>query len=320
MAISDKRLIEHGFPCHQVGAETQRERGASSALPPLYFLHVWWARRPLTPSRAAVLASLLPADYPPDLFLRRLGIEKVVALVHGRPWTLTGSLLNLITVNEQGEEVLQVDDRVLRALERENRQRAENRELMARLKAKNPALSQDPVLLRWEEESQSLPEPGWGAGLKVERLPADPAWFKELMAMAGMVGLRVPNLYGYERAFASLIKPERNSFVIYDPTAGGGSIPFEALRLGYQVIANELNPVAVVILFATLDHPAKFGPNLINDIGKWGNLLLTELDKQISDYFPRVGPLPTSESIILRNHLEKCPEYFTQFNKEEVTT
>jgi adenine-specific DNA methylase len=38
---SDKRLIEHGFPCHQVGAETVRERGASSALPPLYYLHVW---------------------------------------------------------------------------------------------------------------------------------------------------------------------------------------------------------------------------------------------------------------------------------------
>ncbi|MEI7670726.1 MAG: hypothetical protein WCK00_01300 [Deltaproteobacteria bacterium] len=28
----DLRLIEAGFPCHQVGAETQRERGANSAL------------------------------------------------------------------------------------------------------------------------------------------------------------------------------------------------------------------------------------------------------------------------------------------------
>jgi len=64
---NDLRLIESGFPCHQVGAETQRERGASSALPPLYFLHVWWARRPLTPSRAAILASLLPADTDPLL-------------------------------------------------------------------------------------------------------------------------------------------------------------------------------------------------------------------------------------------------------------
>ena len=66
----DLRLIEAGFPCHQVGAETQRERGASSALPPLYFLHVWWARRPLIPSRAAILASLLPGGTDPDFIMR----------------------------------------------------------------------------------------------------------------------------------------------------------------------------------------------------------------------------------------------------------
>ena len=53
-------LIESWLPFEAIGAESKRERGASSALPPLYFLHVWWARRPLTVSRAAVLASLLP--------------------------------------------------------------------------------------------------------------------------------------------------------------------------------------------------------------------------------------------------------------------
>jgi len=46
-----ERLIERGFPCHQVGAETQRERGMSTALPAHFALHVWWARRPLTLSR-----------------------------------------------------------------------------------------------------------------------------------------------------------------------------------------------------------------------------------------------------------------------------
>ena len=56
-------LIEQWLPIAEIGAECMRERGASSALPPLYFLHVWWARRPLTVSRAAILASLLPA-YP----------------------------------------------------------------------------------------------------------------------------------------------------------------------------------------------------------------------------------------------------------------
>jgi adenine-specific DNA methylase len=58
-------LIEQWLPAATIGAESMRERGASSALPPINFLHVWWARRPLTASRAAILASLLPA-WPSD--------------------------------------------------------------------------------------------------------------------------------------------------------------------------------------------------------------------------------------------------------------
>ena len=46
-----------------------------TALPPTYYLHVWWARRPLVASRAAVLASLLPEDADPEKFLHALGIQ-----------------------------------------------------------------------------------------------------------------------------------------------------------------------------------------------------------------------------------------------------
>ena len=63
-------LIEQWLPAATIGAESLRERGASSALPPINFLHVWWARRPLTASRAAVLASLLPA-WPSDADAQR---------------------------------------------------------------------------------------------------------------------------------------------------------------------------------------------------------------------------------------------------------
>ncbi|MDA8285699.1 MAG: DUF1156 domain-containing protein, partial [Actinomycetota bacterium] len=58
-------LIEQWLPGAAIGVESRRERGASSALPPISFLHVWWARRPLAASRAAVVASLLPA-WPTD--------------------------------------------------------------------------------------------------------------------------------------------------------------------------------------------------------------------------------------------------------------
>ena len=45
---------------------------------------------------------------------------------------------------------------------------------------------------------------------------------------------------------------------IYDPFAGGGSIPLEAQRLGLKAIASDLNPVAVLINKALIEIPLKF--------------------------------------------------------------
>lgn len=74
--MTDRRLIEAGFPCHQVGAETPRERDAVSVMPPNYYLHVWWARRPLVASRAAISASFANENSSISSFLQELGIEK----------------------------------------------------------------------------------------------------------------------------------------------------------------------------------------------------------------------------------------------------
>jgi len=60
-----RTLIEQWLPAEAIGAESLRERGSAKAYPPINFLHVWWARRPLLASRAAVVASLLPA-WPTD--------------------------------------------------------------------------------------------------------------------------------------------------------------------------------------------------------------------------------------------------------------
>jgi len=66
-------LIEDWLPAAAIGVECMRERGSASALAPHTYMHVWWARRPLCASRAAVLGSLLPADFPRDAFERLLG-------------------------------------------------------------------------------------------------------------------------------------------------------------------------------------------------------------------------------------------------------
>src|SRR6266566_2770862 len=76
MSKPPRVLIEEWLPAAAIGVECMRERGSASALAPHSYLHVWWARRPLTVSRAAVLGSLLPADFPRDVFERLLGFGK----------------------------------------------------------------------------------------------------------------------------------------------------------------------------------------------------------------------------------------------------
>jgi adenine-specific DNA methylase len=46
---------------------------------------------------------------------------------------------------------------------------------------------------------------------------------------------------------------------LLDPFAGGGAIPLEALRLGCEVEASDLNPVAVLILKGTVEYPQRYG-------------------------------------------------------------
>ena len=57
---SERRLIEEWLPIKEIGVECRRENSTGQHPPPNR-LHVWWARRPLVASRAAVLGALLPA-------------------------------------------------------------------------------------------------------------------------------------------------------------------------------------------------------------------------------------------------------------------
>ena len=55
-------LIEHFLPIDAISVEAIREGGALAGHPPVNQLHVWWARRPLITSRAAVAASVIDAS------------------------------------------------------------------------------------------------------------------------------------------------------------------------------------------------------------------------------------------------------------------
>ena len=185
-------------------------------------LHVWWARRPLVASRAAVLASLLPADADRERFLHVVGI-------HGDP---VASRRRIANANRTGE-----------------------------------------------------------------RLGAD--------------------AYGYSRAFGySPSDVEKGwatgdsspgSLVVLDPTAGGGSIPLEALRLGISAYANDLNPVAALVERATVEWPATYGVRLKEAVEDLGGRMIAEVRQRLVDTFPEEPGHDTRPDGYLWARTVECP-------------
>ena len=55
---------------------------------------------------------------------------------------------------------------------------------------------------------------------------------------------------------------DAKGITVVDPMAGGGSIPLESLRLGFRTIAGDCNPLAYLILRATIEFPARYGRKL----------------------------------------------------------
>jgi len=219
-----RRLIEEWLPVAALGEESVRERRSMTALPPIYYLHVWWARRPLVASRAAVLASLLPADCDRAKFMHILGI-------HG-----------------------------------------------------------------------------------------DPVQAQILMEKARRTGNRVKDPYGYDRAFKYLPNEEEKDWIkeqlaylninvanVLDPTAGGGSIPFEANRLGQNSFANDLNSVASIVLKATLELPHFFSEKLrkrYNDISQqWRK----RIENRVISYFPTNPNSNQVDTTYLYSRTIHCP-------------
>jgi len=54
--------------------------------------------------------------------------------------------------------------------------------------------------------------------------------------------------------------------LVVDPFSGGGAIPLEALRVGADVFASDLNPVAVLINKVALEYIPKYGQRLAAEV------------------------------------------------------
>ena len=75
--------------------------------------------------------------------------------------------------------------------------------------------------------------------------------------------------------------------LVVDPFAGGGSIPLEALRVGADAFASDLNPIAVLLNKVILDYIPRYGQKLGDEVRKWGDLIKVEAEKELAELYPK---------------------------------
>lgn len=75
--------------------------------------------------------------------------------------------------------------------------------------------------------------------------------------------------------------------LVIDPFAGGGAIPLEALRVGAEAFASDLNPVAVLLNKVVLEYVPKHGQRLADEVRRWGDSIKQEAEKKLAGFYPK---------------------------------
>jgi putative DNA methylase len=75
--------------------------------------------------------------------------------------------------------------------------------------------------------------------------------------------------------------------LVADPFAGGGSIPAEALRLGCDAFASDLNPVACLILKVMLEDIPRQGVGFAEELRRMGSEIKKRAEAELGDLYPK---------------------------------
>ena len=111
-----------------------------------------------------------------------------------------------------------------------------------------------------------------------------PAFFTELSRWTGPVLPETGALRKAREIVSTAADGERPK--VLDMFAGGGAIPLEALRLGADAVALDLNPVAHLIQLCTLVYPQKYGKDLRKAVAEWGEWVIAKTQEEVGDLYP----------------------------------
>ncbi len=230
---ANKSFIETQFPVSRLSKESYKERKANYSQT-LTGLGKWWGRKPLVLVRAVILGLLMPGSDDPrkdrEAFLALLTMDD------DGLWRRKDKNIPLKEIHrrldpDERREWFAPDGGSGRPRLRKGLPRAE-RVRLQRIVFERMSYGEK---LRWCKRPEHLDGPSAGAwerinahlGTKADTIP-------ELVRELGM------------RRFGRVPR-------VGDAFCGGGSVPFEAARIGCEAYGSDLNPVAALLTWAALN-------------------------------------------------------------------
>ncbi|MCZ7647982.1 MAG: DUF1156 domain-containing protein [Planctomycetota bacterium] len=243
--MSTQSFIEAQFPVSLVSKESYKERKANYSQT-LTGLGKWWGRKPLVLVRAAILGLLLPASNDPkkdrEIFLKLMTMDETGLWLRKNKNIPMKELFALATPNERreffGVSPNSASPRYRKGISREEKVNIQ-RKIFNRL-----AYDGKLEYCARPEEIVGPPQEAWKAINTHLRTSASN--LHELIKELG------------EHQFGCAPK-------VGDAFCGGGSIPFEAARIGCDAYASDLNPVATLLTWAALKIVGG-GPDVVSQV------------------------------------------------------
>ncbi len=290
-------FIESQFPVSRLSKESYKERKANYSQT-LTGLGKWWGRKPLILCRATLLGLLMPASDDPvrdrEIFLKILTMDREGLLRRWKNRYTRAELQALATPDElrPWEEAISAGEKARAAVTaaKEAAKQIPRTAAVARheadeaVKAAHAAVTaadmaeaaafetlQRTVFLRqpYEEQIARCDRPEQMGG------PSEEAWV-EINAHLGTAAQSLPELVqelGKNR-FGRVPR-------VGDAFCGGGSIPFEAARMGCEAYASDLNPVAALLTWAAL-HIVGGGPEVAARVRAAQEEVYAAVDRQVT--------------------------------------
>ena len=233
-AVADvPSFIETQFPVSRLSKESYKERKANYSQT-LTGLGKWWGRKPLIMVRAVILGLLMPASNDPrrdrDVFLALLSMDEEGLWRRRRRNIPLKEVYRRLSARERDEWFAPDTDPGRPRLKRGTR--AAEKERLQRIVFER--LGYDEKLV-WCDRPEHLDG------------PSPEAW-NAINEHLGTTATSLPELVGElgERRFGRVPR-------VGDAFCGGGSIPFEAARLGCEAYGSDLNPVAALLTWGALN-------------------------------------------------------------------